>query len=86
MSRYIGWRRALRDIEADLAASAPELSRLFTTFTLLTQDVELPRTERLRPGPARMITWLRRQASRALAFGPAGATPPIGTGPLFWRA
>lgn len=58
MNLLVSQRRTLRGIERDLAGSDPRLATLFSTFTLLARDEELPDAERLEAGPGRMLAWL----------------------------
>lgn len=58
MNLLVSRRRTLRGIERDLAGSDPRLATLFSTFTLLTRDEELPPAERLKAGHERMLAWL----------------------------
>jgi hypothetical protein len=48
--------RILRGIETDLAGSDPPMAGLFAIFTSLTRGEELPAAEKLKAGPARMLT------------------------------
>ena len=52
--------RILRGMETDLARFDPWLAELFTMFTRLTRDEQLPATEKLKAGPARMLASLKR--------------------------
>jgi hypothetical protein len=58
MNLLVSQQRNLRGIERDLAGSDSGLATLFSTFTLLTRDEELPPAERLKAGPERMLAWL----------------------------
>ena len=61
MSLRLGWRRVLRDIERDLAACDPGLDELFCSFAQLGGDGKMPRAEKIRTRPLRLIAWLGRQ-------------------------
>ena len=50
--------RTLREIEQDLAISDPGLDRFFLSFTLRAGGREMPRAERLKPWPSRMLARL----------------------------
>jgi hypothetical protein len=61
-------RRLLRAIERNLADSDPSLTRLFSTFTVLTQGEERGRAEKVKAGPLRTLA---RRLATALEFDPA---------------
>jgi hypothetical protein len=52
--------RALHRIERDLAARDPCLQALFYSFTQQTRGEKMPRTERIKTKPRRLLTWLGR--------------------------
>ena len=56
MSLRLGWRRALRDIARDLADSDPRLDELFFSFSQLASGGKMPRAEKIRTRPLRLIT------------------------------
>jgi hypothetical protein len=65
--------RALHAIETELAKSDPQLAALFSTFTMLTRDEELPRTAPVNAGRARLPSaawraWLWPSLLLALAL------------------
>jgi hypothetical protein len=51
MNLLVNETRTLRGIERDLAGSDPRLAALFSTFTLVMRDEELPSAEQLATGP-----------------------------------
>lgn len=53
-------QQALESIQNGLAASAPELAAMLSTFNLLASDEEMPDSEKLRAGSRRALRWLRR--------------------------
>jgi hypothetical protein len=56
-----GQRNRLDTIENSLRASDPQLAALFTIFSRLGQDEQMPRTEELDTGLARVVlAWLRQ--------------------------
>ena len=57
-----GRQRVLRAMEQDLAASDPRLMALFSSFTLLVQDEQMPWAERIVAWPQRMLGRLRGHA------------------------
>ena len=61
-------RRSLRAIERNLAASDPSLTRLFSTFTRLSQGEEKGPAEKINPRPLRALA---RRLATALEFDPA---------------
>jgi hypothetical protein len=65
--------RVLRGIESALRKGEPRLASIFATFTRLTRDEELPRTEQLvqRPWPWR---WLDRAGVRSRRRRRGGGT------------
>jgi hypothetical protein len=56
-----GRQRVLRGMERDLAKSDPRLTALFSSFTLLAQDEEMPWAEQIVAWPLRMLGRLRGQ-------------------------
>ena len=67
-------RRNLEKIEIDLRGSDPRLASLFTIFTRLNIDEEMPRVERLRSRLAAVGRWLmsaRRARLRSALLLPA---------------
>ena len=59
MGLPVSQRRNLDKIENSLRASDPRLAALFTIFTRLNRDEEMPRIEQLRAGAAYLWIWLR---------------------------
>ena len=55
MSLRLGPRRTLRDIARDLADSDPRLDELFFSFTQLASGGKIPRVEKIRTRPLRLI-------------------------------
>ena len=55
MNLLVSEARTLRGIERDLVGSDPRLAALFSTFTLVMRDEELPSAERLATGPVRQL-------------------------------
>jgi hypothetical protein len=55
MNLLVSETRTLRGIERDLVGSEPRLAALFSTFTLVMRDEELPSAERLATGPVRQL-------------------------------
>jgi hypothetical protein len=68
-------RRALRDIERDLAASDPGLDELFLLFTGLPRGGKIPGAEKVRATPLRLLARLGPQADRHRA-GEGGRAQP----------
>jgi hypothetical protein len=62
MKPRLGRQRVLREMERDLAGSDPRLTALFSSFTLLVQDEEMPVAERIVAWPLRMLGRLRGHA------------------------
>ncbi len=70
MGLPVGQRKDLDMIEIMLRASDPRLTSLFTIFTRLNQDEEMPGREQLKAGAARLWLWLRiRPASAGRRLG-----------------
>jgi hypothetical protein len=67
MSLYLGRRRALRNIERHLADSDRNLDELFCSFSELVRDELMPRTEKIRAGPIRLLALLGRWSDRGRA-------------------
>jgi hypothetical protein len=65
MSLRLGRRQALRGIEQDLADSDQGLDELFFSFTQLAGGGKMPRAEKIRTRPLRLIAWLGRQERAA---------------------
>ncbi len=66
MSLHLGRRRVLRDIARDLADSDPRLDELFFSFAQLARGGKMPRAEKIRIRPLRLIAqmgWRERLAS-----------------------
>jgi hypothetical protein len=57
-------RRALRGIERDLAASDPDLTLHFLSFTGRTRTAKMPDTEKIRTRRLRLFGRLGRHADR----------------------
>ena len=53
-----GRRRALRDIARELADPDPRLDELFSSFTQLARGGKMPRAEKIRTRPLRLIAQL----------------------------
>src|SRR5260370_1646846 len=82
MGLPVGQRKDLDMIEIMLRASDPGLTSLFTIFTRLNQDEEMPGREQLKAGAARLCPWLRTRPPSAGPQPPAIPGPPLST-PLF---
>ena len=61
MSLHLGRRRALRAIARDLADSDPRLDELFFCFAQLARGGKMPRTEKIRTRPFRLIAQMGRR-------------------------
>ena len=59
MGLPVGQRKHLDRIESSLRASDPRLASLFTIFTRLNRDEEMPAMEQLRAGVAQLRLWLK---------------------------
>jgi hypothetical protein len=57
-----GRGRVLRRIERDLAACDPCLDALFFSFTQRVRGEKMPKTEKIRTKPLRLLAWLGRRA------------------------
>ena len=55
MSQRLGRQRALRDIARDLADSDPRLDELFFSVTQLAGGGKMPRAEKIRTRPLRLV-------------------------------
>src|SRR6266567_980159 len=66
MGLPVGQRKHLDKIESSLRASDPRLASLFTIFTRLSEDEEMPALEQLRASAVHLWLWLR---FRRTAFG-----------------
>jgi hypothetical protein len=65
MSLPVSQRRNLDEIEDSLRASDPQLASLFTIFTRLNHDEEMPRIEQLKADAAGLWAWLRIRPAAA---------------------
>jgi hypothetical protein len=65
MGLPVSQRRNLDEIEDSLRASDPHLASLFTIFTRLTHDEEMPRIEQLQAGAVGLWAWLRIRPAAA---------------------
>jgi hypothetical protein len=68
-------RRALREIERDLADSDPRLDELFLLFTRLASGARIPGAEKIRTMPLRLLSRLGPQADRRRAGEDGRAQP-----------
>ncbi len=68
-------RRALREIERDLADSDPRLDELFLLFTRLARGARIPGAEKIRTMPLRLLSRLGPQADRRRAGEDGRAQP-----------
>jgi hypothetical protein len=68
MNLRLRHRRSLRAIERNLADSDPSLTRLFSTFTVLTHSEERGWAEKVKARPLRALA---RRLATALEFDPA---------------
>lgn len=59
MGLPVGQRKHLEKIESSLRASDPRLASLFTIFTRLSQDEEMPALEQVRASATQFWLWLR---------------------------
>jgi hypothetical protein len=59
MGLPVGQRRHLDKIESSLRESDPRLASLFTIFSRLSQDEEMPALEQVRASAAHLWLWLR---------------------------
>lgn len=76
MALPAGQRYRLDMIENSLRASDPQLAALFTIFSRLGQDEQMPRTEDLTTGPGRAaLVWLRQLLRPAATAGRRGSRP-----------
>jgi hypothetical protein len=64
MNLRLSRRRALRDIERDLAGSDPGLDELFFLFGGLARGAKIPGAEKIRTMPLRLLARLGPQADR----------------------
>jgi hypothetical protein len=69
-------RRALRGIERDLVICDPALARLFSFFTRLAENEEMPISEKVSRWPGRWFASVRGRVARLCKRGPA--TTPDG--------
>jgi hypothetical protein len=67
MNRRLDRRRALHEIERDLAASDQHLDALFFWFARQARGEKIPRTERISARPLRWAARLGRDAGRRRA-------------------
>jgi hypothetical protein len=58
MNALLGHGRALRRIERDLADSDPSLDALFLSFSATARGEKMPRVEKIRTGPLRLLARL----------------------------
>jgi hypothetical protein len=65
MGLPVGQRRSLDEIEDSLRAADPQLASLFTIFTRLNRDDEMPGREQLRAEAAGLWGWLRIRSAAA---------------------
>jgi hypothetical protein len=65
MGLPVSQRRSLDRIEGALRASDPRLAALFTIFSRLNRDEEMPRLEQLKAGLAWLRLWLRTRPALA---------------------
>ena len=68
MGLPVSQRRNLDEIEDSLRASDPQLASLFTIFTRLNRDEEMPRIEQLKAGAAGLRAWLRIRPAAAIRW------------------
>jgi hypothetical protein len=64
MGLPVSQRKSLDRIESGLRASDPRLAALFTIFSRLNHDEEMPRLEQLKAGLAWLRLWLRTRLAR----------------------
>ena len=67
MNLRVGQRRALHGIERDLASSDPRLDLLFSTFTKQVNGEKMPRTEKIKSAPRRLLARSRPRSARRRA-------------------
>ena len=67
MNVRVGRRRALHGIEQDLARSDPRLDTLFFAFTKQVNGEKMPRTEKIKSAPLRLLARPRRRSARRRA-------------------
>jgi hypothetical protein len=67
MNLRLGRRRALHGIEQVLASSDPRLDMLFSTFTKQVSGEKMPRTEKVKSAPLRLLARSRRRSARRRA-------------------
>jgi len=80
MKPRLGRQRVLREMERDLAGSDPRLTALFSSFTLLAQDEEMPLAERIVAWPLRILG--RRRGHAQPPGGWRAALQMVLCGPL----
>jgi hypothetical protein len=66
MGLPVSQRKILERIEDSLRGSDPRLAALFSIFTRLTHDEDMPRIEQIRATGAKVLTWI---GVRLVAFG-----------------
>jgi hypothetical protein len=71
MSQRLGRQRALRDIARDLADFDPCLDELFLSFNQLASRGKMPRAEKIRTRPLRLIARMARR-ERPASEDPCG--------------
>jgi hypothetical protein len=64
MGLPVGQQKNLDKIESSLRASDPRLASLFTVFTRLSQDEEMPALEQMRASAGHFWLWLRFRRTR----------------------
>jgi hypothetical protein len=67
-------RRTLREMEREIAASDPGLYAFYLSFTRRTEGDEMPRAEKAKAWPARMLARLRPRRAHDRIIRHAG--PP----------
>ena len=65
MGLPVSQRKSLDRIETRLRESDPRLAALFTIFSRLNRDEEMPRLEQLKAGLAWLRLWLRTRPALA---------------------
>jgi hypothetical protein len=68
MGLPVSQRRNLDEIEDSLRVTDPRLVSLFTIFTRLNRDEEMPRIEQLKAGAAGLWAWLRIRPAAAIRW------------------
>jgi hypothetical protein len=70
MSLPVGERRKLRAIERATAGADPGLATRFSMFNQLSQEEDMPRTERVRARAIRRKKWAERARTAYVIWGP----------------